>query len=488
MLNIKFIKKWHLLVMWPALIAVVIYTLSALSHPLMAWTGPQAQKRFPPKMALQNGITLNTASIVNNHQLKNAKIAKFIPYKDQILFQVTEHEQEPRRYFSLNNSSELLNHDSEQAIWLAHYYLGETPAVKNIEFKTQFDNEYSPINRLLPVYKINFDTQDNLSVFIHTETMALAGINNDWKRTLRFVFKNFHSFDWLNDYEFARLALITVLVSIITIMALTGLGFIFLIRRKSKLQQSSRRWHRRLAYVVTLPLILFSVSGIYHLLYSSIASDEYGARLTQSLDLKSWENITLEKDFENLIIQQINLVSIPVKNDSKMEPDTNIASYRVSGRSKQTSNTNTREQRFKGMAKESKSFYLDGNHQYLDEYNDKKLVQLQSEKLLNSQDLHMQLVTHFGPDYDFRNKRLPVWKISDTQGNLIFIDPATHILVDQSDLTARLERYSFGFLHKWNMITPITGRFKRDILIVITLVMTLVLSIFGYLIYRRRQR
>ena len=482
MLNLKIIKKWHLLIMWPALIAVVIYALSALTHPLMAWTGPQAEKRFPPKLNVQGEINLNIQDIVKTNQLEHAKIAKFIPYKNETVLQITQEERQERRYFSLSSHAEIPYHDSEQAIWLANYYLGKTLAIKNIEFKTQFDQAYPAVNRLLPVYKINYDTQDNLSVFIHTETQALAGINNDWKRTLKFIFQNLHSFDWLNEYEKIRVLLIATLVSIITIMALTGLGFILLIKRKSKLTHNSRRWHRRLAYVVTLPLILFSISGIYHLLYSSLATQEYGTRLTQTLNLKEWSNLSLENNFQHLEINHISLVNIVGASNN------NIASYRVSGRNKQDNNINTREKRFKGMTNESSSFYIDESNTVLTQYTDKNLIRLQSQALLGSQNLTLNLITHFGPDYDFRNKRLPVWEVSDTQGNLIFIDPVTHILVDQSDMTARLEGYSFSFLHKWNMFTPITGRFYRDVLIIITLIMTLALSAFGFLMHRNKTR
>lgn len=493
MFNIKTVKKWHLLIVWPALISVLIYALSALTHPLMAWTGPQAEKRFPPKLNIDHDIQLNTQSIVLNGNLDKAKVAKFVPYKNDVLFQVTENESDARRYFSIINNQEVFNHDEDQAIWLAQYYLGRSPSIDSVIFKTKFDQEYPEVNRLLPVYKINFSTEDNLSVYIHTETLALAGISNDWKRTLRFIFQNFHSFDWLNDYEGIRLILITIVVSIISLMALTGLGFLVLLRRKSRVTQTSRRWHRRLAYTVTLPLLLFSISGIYHLLYSSLANQEYGMRLTQNLHLKNWSNISLKKGFKDLAINQVSLVNIVDNSGAGM------SSYRVGGQI-QTKNqadessmakinlysTQKREARFKGIPRESAAFYLDNKGDLLQQYSDANLVRFQSEKYLNSQELSLDLVTHFGPTYDFRNKRLPVWEIDSPNGHKIFIDPVTHILVDQSHTLGRAERYSFSFLHKWNLLTPLIGRFNRDVLIVVTLLLTIILSGFGYLAYRNR--
>jgi hypothetical protein len=66
-----------------------------------------------------------------------------------------------------------------------------------------------------------------------------------------------------------------------------------------------------------------------------------------------------------------------------------------------------------------------------------------------------KLITKFGPNYDFRNKRLPVWQINydSPDGNRIFIDPASGILVDHITNKERYESYSFSFLHKWNFLT-----------------------------------
>ena len=102
MIRVKSVKKWHGLFLWPALIATLIYILSALSHPLMVWTGPQAKKMFPPTLALQGNEVASISKIVTVNSLSSAKIAKFVPYQDQVLFQVTQdlsliHISEPTR-------------------------------------------------------------------------------------------------------------------------------------------------------------------------------------------------------------------------------------------------------------------------------------------------------------------------------------------------------------------------------------------------------
>lgn len=99
-----------------------------------------------------------------------------------------------------------------------------------------------------------------------------------------------------------------------------------------------------------------------------------------------------------------------------------------------------------------------------------------------------QIITRFGAHYDFRNKRLPVWRIDyDTpKGDKVFIDPATGMLVDRLVNTARYEGYSFSALHKWSFLTPFTGRKTRDVMIVIILSLAVISTILGYIMLIRK--
>ena len=67
----------------------------------------------------------------------------------------------------------------------------------------------------------------------------------------------------------------------------------------------------------------------------------------------------------------------------------------------------------------------------------------------------VELVTRFGPEYDFRNKRLPVWRLNygaPVQAS-VFVDTATGVLADISPDAAKAERWSFSYLHKWNFLS-----------------------------------
>ena len=485
MSRVKSAKKWHGLFLWPALIATLIYILSALSHPLMVWTGPQAKKMYPPSLVLKGTEVVNISKIIQANNLNKAQVAKFVPFKDQVLFQVTQEQDSPRRYFSPSTFTEVENHDQQQAIWLAQHYFSEEKRIHSVTFQTQFDNQYPEVNRLLPVYKINYDTQDNLTVFVHTETQAIAAITNDWKRSLRWIFQNLHSFEFLSELEGLRLALITIMVSLITLMAITGIMFLILLKRRKKAQQIERRWHRRLAYVVVLPLILFSISGIYHLLFMSF-EDKAGLPIlaADELSLDRWGAIELPSSLRGSAINQISLIQGGINDEKKFL-------YRISASIENPLQENDREKRFKGSSAEFKGHYVDSQTGAILNELDNQLVIQKAITLLNIENwqvIDSQPITHFGPTYDFRNKRLPVWQVDGNDGLRVFIDPVTGLLIDSNNALARIEGYSFSFLHKWNLLVPLVGRFYRDIFIVLVLSLSLLLSLLGLAMHLKRKK
>jgi hypothetical protein len=73
-------------------------------------------------------------------------------------------------------------------------------------------------------------------------------------------------------------------------------------------------------------------------------------------------------------------------------------------------------------------------------------------------------------------------------GTSIFIDPVSHILVDSSNMANQIEGYSFSFLHKWSVFTPLMGRFKRDVLIMGVLTLTMLMAGFGLLMHLKNRQ
>ncbi len=510
----------HKSLLWVALFAFLAFILSALTHPIMVWTGPQAKNFRPPTMSLNGEAVQKIPELLQASNIDEAAVVKVVPTMHGNLLQVTPKASSdnhlPREYIDLDSGERLEGFDQEQAKWLARYYTGLSEAdapIKSVEFITEFSNDYPWVNRLIPVYKITFGSSDkndqNLSAYVYTETNALAGLNNDWKQSLQAIFQTFHTWAWLDDYPVLRVGIILVLLLNVLAMLMTGLVLLLKIRRK-KYKNASQRLHRGLAWVVWLPLFGFTVSGLYHLLQYELVDNVRGMRLGSSLvkgELLSEEvNGTLTKQtdlssaFQSLATKKLNSFSL-IRHEGNNGP---AYFYRASlakegGKENGSfkphahhqkpaqvlSANQQRNKRFDGINREQGALYMSvvpGNELNDERYSrDLALKYLGLENAAYPIQINVEKVTRFGPDYDFRNKRLPVYKVSlDTDdGDRVFIDPVTGIVVDHLKDIQRYEGLSFSLLHKWNFMMAFADRQQRDITIVVFLVFMLVLAGLG---------
>ena len=491
------LTQWHKRLVWFGLAAIICWAVSGISHPLMAWFGPQANKMFPPRLTVNSSDVMAIDTIISRHQLSNAAVAKLIPTGDGAMLQLTTETAannsgpQPRRYFSLTNGDELANYDKQQAKWLAAYYTGiDITQVKSVQFIRNFSNEYPRINRLLPVYQVNIGEGDALiSAFVYTETNALAALNNTSKRRLQTLFQALHTWSWLDITGQGRVVLMALLLLTLFAMVITGMLLVINLPSRT-IKDKKRRWHRSLAYLLWLPLLGWSASGFYHLLQSHYIEPVSGIRLGNVVNLQQWPQKTVDRDtwlsnFQNNLGQNQALNAVSLVNGA------NNNYYRLSVARTHTQKV-TRNARFDGQSSEKAVLYINSQSGLPDGHNDRvQAIELMKQfNGANTQYSNIERVVRFGANYDFRNKRLPVWQlnIDDAVGSRIFVDPTTGILVDQNRRYDRIESWSFSVLHKWNLITPFIGRQWRDVAIIITLVACLLMSALGLSLYLTRAR
>ncbi len=496
-ITLKAVRKWHLFLIWPATISVLIYVLSALAHPAAGWLEPQAINRTAPVLHADIKAVNKIADIITFNDLSQAQSAKLVPFKEQSLLQVTQASSPVKnavtRYFSTHNASELKHHDETQAIWLAKYYAGESLKVNSVKLIRAFNSEYSASNRLLPVYKINFDTKDKLSVIVHTESMALVSISNVWRRTLKDIFRNFHAFDWLNDFEILRVLLISILLVLMLIMSITGFYFLILIKRRKKVAKTDRRWHRRLSYVLVLPLFLFSMSGFYHLFHNSLSGDnaqyEQIFKLSPAINLNHFNRaLTLPESLSKHGIFEVSLIvgehAIYRLNISK-GAGSNITGNLMGSVKKHENNSS--------KGKLNRTVYFNALNGELLALDDQQLLQKRVKTTLNldnAEILNGQLITHFGQGYSFKNKRLPVWRIAinDASQTHVFMDPVNHEIVDHNNMYDRAEALSFSGVHMYGWLKPIMSHGKRNMVFTVILSLSLILTVLGITLYLSNKR
>ena len=467
--------NWHKKLAWFGAITLLIFASSAITHPMMSWFGPKQASFFPPQANIIARHIESIPEILKKYKISEIVMAKVIPAEPGVLLQVTVDNDKPRRYFHLRTQQEFIGYDKKHAAWLAKYYTG-LKNIKSIEFQSEFDDAYPWVNRLLPVYKVTFDTDDNLTSFVYTEINASASLTNDWKTDMQAIFRMFHTWNWLDQYENSRIILMTFFLSCLFAMTMTGLALIMLVKRKKGINDV-RKKHRLIAYIIWLPLLGFSASGTYHLLHHAYGDSHGGLRLPDSFTL-NYDNLSKNtqwiNDYKN---QALNGISIMIDHNK------NIL-YRLGLPKGRHGEDITKDIKYSGMALEKPAVYIDASTGIISKTTDRSMAKLYANRFLNSNSdmiSSMKLLTHFGPNYDFRNKRLPVWQIEykTDLGDMVFIDPVTGIVVDRITAKERYESYSFSFLHKWNFLSMFIGRFARDIILVIIMSAAIVTTLLG---------
>ena len=98
------------------------------------------------------------------------------------------------------------------------------------------------------------------------------------------------------------------------------------------------------------------------------------------------------------------------------------------------------------------------------------------------------LVTRFGSNYDFRNKRLPVWRIDvgAPVNATLFVDTTTGVLADRVDDAQKPERTSFSVLHKWNFLMMFGRSAQTPIVVIVVTGALIFMGVLGLLMLRRR--
>lgn len=468
----------HRFLLWSAGATVLIYGISGLSHTIMTWTTPQAPVFFPPTLSQSPEGLYNIPEILRKADVHAASTIKVIPFDGQAVLQVTENPLQARRYFDLTTKTEIADGDLRQARWLASYYFKKNPTeIKQVEFQNQFDKSYPWVNRLLPVYKVHFDS--GMVAYVHTEAAALAAVGTELKTFQQNIFVNLHSFEWLRGIPWLRFVVMLVLVGSLFSTTVAGLILLWQLKHKRRIDRR-RKWHRNLAFVVVIPLIGFSATGIARLAMNDFSESKRGPLVKdpQTLDFSKFSEWKSEIHAHGKF-SSVSLVSAREKYYLRF----------AKAGGKQEEHVHS-DKKFQGTPQEvgDQIYDLSGAEAG---FGDAELTQNEVVKMWPQAKVQSQeMVQSFGPFYDFRNKRLPVWQfeLDNANDKMVFVDPATGIIVDRLSNADKIEGLAFGTIHKWNAVVPWVGRTTRDIMMVIVLLAAFALTGLGVYMYRQQKK
>ncbi|MEM8696431.1 MAG: PepSY-associated TM helix domain-containing protein [Pseudomonadota bacterium] len=473
---------------WLALIggiSLLVWGLSGLTHIAMVLFGPQQAQFMPPAAAIELTEARPIAETLAANGISDTIAVKTVPSAGgTALWQVTEEPLAPRRYFQPSDGTEVADGDRQQAEFLARYYLATDRAITSTTLQTEFDADYPWVNRLLPVWKIEFEGDDRLTAYVHTETSSLAAVNNSTKEVLQTAFRVLHTWEWVpSGMEWLRVVVIALMVGSLLALALTGIVMLVTVRRKKR-APGSKGWHRVMGYMLALPLIMFSVSGIYHLVQSALVPPGSQLRMGQPVDVASgaWP---IERDWAALSAgRDVASVSLVEGGDGQALYRIGLAPPRgamgggehdhgghdrgIGGSAAHHETTSPtpatdaeiREARFAGIRPDGPAIYIDAATGEVASEGDREIALSIARRFSGASDdavTNMELVTRFGHEYDFRNKRLPVWRVdyADPVNATLFVDTGSGVLVDRVADWEKPERFVFSMIHKWNFLFPI---------------------------------
>ncbi|ASU32777.1 hypothetical protein MuYL_0877 [Mucilaginibacter xinganensis] len=456
-----------------ALVPVICWTLSGLSHPLMSnWFrphipvevyNPPVQSKLTPRLSIQQVLDTNQIT-----SLRNFRIVSF----NHVVYYQVFGKDSVYNYFAANNGELLKNGDQQYAIWLARYFTQDSvSAIKSINLQKTFDGQYQPINHLLPVWKVSFSRPDGMDVYIETCQSRMGTFNNNSRKALLWLFEQLHTWNFLAALagDTFRMVFLLTLVIVMFFSLLSGLVIYGLFWGKFKTAAQKRtkngrdekrifqRYHRQVGLYVSLLMFTFVVSAAFHLFAKLYNTEHERPAYEQLIDRKELKLANLKLPVADSNVSRVGL--------AKFNGHTY---YQVTDNKKAILYFDT--QTGTELADGDKTYAAFLCNYYLPE--DKEIKRVKGR-------LTISQVRQFDNEYGFINKRLPVQKVSYPGNGNWYIETTTAKLATKVNALDRAEGLSFIFLHKFFYMSW-AGKDIRDIVSMLAASGVLAVALLGF--------
>jgi hypothetical protein len=460
--------KWHRILALTALVPVIFWTISGLSHPFMSnWFRPFIpQEVFHPLTQEQMKPVLSLQQVMDQNHITELRNFNLVNFDKGSYYQILNRDS-TYQYYSATDGKLLPYGDVNYAVYLARYFTQDTTSrIKSAHLQTKFDGNYQPINHLLPVWKIAFDRPDGMDIYIETAQSRMGTFNNNTRKVFLWVFDQFHTWRFLAYIggERFRISVLLVIVTVMFLSLLSGLTVYGLFWKQFKAVQQKRkangtedkrfthRFHRQIGLIVSFVMLTFVTSGAFHL-------------YVQLHNLKPDH-----AQYAQLITRQelgLSNLKLPV-------PDSAIKKVEVAKFNNATY--------FQVLNNKKKILYFDAtNGSELPNGDVVYATYLSNFYHDNTASTQVKVtqIRQFDNEYGFIDKRLPVERVSYPNGENWYIETTTAKLATKVAGIDRAEGLLFIFLHKYFGMTW-AGKDIRDIVSMLAAMGVLVVSLFGF--------
>lgn len=511
------IYRWHRICSLIIAVPVLLWAVSGFLHPIMTNVRPKLATQALPQVAVDSShIKVTVQEALLRNRVDSIYSVRLVHIDTNWFYQVKTTRDEELQYYSTLNGKQLKKGDWLYAQYIARQFLEGAPApsvpsaaaaepgaahdccdaaascvlyttkgagVADVSVVNAFDGEYKSINRLLPVYKVSFHREDGVRVYVETgQSRFAAAIDNRRAAFTRF-FTLVHTFGWLDMLSNGRLwveILFTVLAFATTVMGI----YIFCItktkRGKGNGVSRARVYHRITGIVASLFTLGFTFSGAWHA-FSRVneVPDEVHTVLTPIA------TTAVQGSFAALQQQargQVVNIGLVQQRDGLYWQVYQAAAGGKSGAPKDL---------MKAMKVEApRVAYVSVAGLVLLQKGEEQYARYLAQGFTGyapADVVSVTQVTHFTEEYNFADKRLPVWRIAYRSGERVYVETASGVMAKLLTDAELYEDYSFALLHKHHFM-DFAGKQWRDGSTLLGAGMQIVMVAIGLLFYFRLKK
>jgi hypothetical protein len=524
---LKNLYKWHRVSSLIIAIPVLLWAISGFMHPIMTNLRPAiSMQSIPVETIPASKFALTLQQVLKQNKIDSIYSVRLIHIDSNWFYQVKTSRKSNLQYFSVKEGTILPKGDWLYAQYLGRLFLEGAPkstnskmpamkmpmsmpmgdgmdccteaasavlnnetgaAIDGASMITKFDDEYKPIYNLLPVYKVQFKRNDDVRIYVETGQDRFAVAVDKNRAAFTTFFDLAHTWAWLDWLGKGRLLVVVFFSGLGFFTAIMGI-YIFFSTKSKKVEGNplvkSRRNHRYTAIIASIFTLMFTFSGCYHA-FSKLDEKEKDEKSIQhgiassavSLDLNKLESV----------------VKSPIRNVGLIQLDGNAywQVYLTAGQS-----SNIKKDLMKDLRADADvvTYVNAANYSILphgDEVYAKSLAtQFGGHK--ENEIVSTELITKFTDEYNFTDKRLPVWKINYASNHKqrLYVETSTGILAKNTNDVELYEGYSFALFHKHHYM-DFGGKETRDISTLIGAALQIMMVIIGLMFYfksRNRKR
>lgn len=510
----KKIYTWHRSLSIIIAIPVLLWAISGFMHPLMTNIRPAiATQGLPPvridsqriRFPLRDALLKNHLSHFSNFRLVHIDTNWF--YQVQPVSPAGNTIPVPV-YLSCTNGNALPAGDWLYAQYIARQFLEGTaqtdhshidhifpptahdccgaatdvvlnPAkgakVANVSLIRDFDNEYKNINRLLPVYRVSFDRPDGIRVYVETTKDRFAFAMDNRRAIFDEIFRLLHTWGWLDFLGKGKLAIEILLAILAFCTTAMGIYIFFVTKTKNIKGNRSRRNHRYVSIVACLFTLLWTFSGSYHAFskFSDDTRDRYFINNSFVSDSVVFDPARIQR-----VVQQ------PVSNASLIKMDGKVYWQVYAEAVRPASPIDLMKD---GKVTLPTILYIDTADYSILPDGDRKYAEWLAtlfSRHLPAEIRSTTAITKFGDEYNFTDKRLPVWRVNYAANGheRYYVETSTGRLSKKINDKDLLEGYSFSLLHKHHFMDW-GGKRVRDISTMFWAFMQVLMVAVGLILY-----